>query len=164
MSGENEKVFRTKTGFCHILPDRIVLTRDGVVGDMAKVVVGDNINRILLIYSALSAILFYSAFNSYKNGQTFGLVFFSCAGIFLIFGILRSLNYSTTPVIERNRIRNVKFRRAAGGLTRASFEITFENENGKLKKRLIMLPGSLSDGQDETEKALNMMRDEKLLP
>jgi hypothetical protein len=46
---ESEKIFKTKTGFCHILPDKIVLKRDGVVGNAAKVTVGNNIARILLI-------------------------------------------------------------------------------------------------------------------
>ena len=45
---ESEKTFKTKTGFCHILPDKIILTRDGVVGNVAKVTVGNNITRILL--------------------------------------------------------------------------------------------------------------------
>ena len=39
----------------------------------------------------------------------------------------------------------------------------FEDENRKIKKRLIMLPGSMTDGQNETEKAIELMRSEKLL-
>jgi len=41
--------------------------------------------------------------------------------------------------------------------------VLFEDENGKVKKRLIMLPGSLTDGQNETEKAIKIMTEEKLL-
>ena len=50
----NEKKFRTKTGFCHILPEKIILTRDGIIGNVAKVTVGNGIYRILIIYSAFS--------------------------------------------------------------------------------------------------------------
>ena len=34
----------------------------------------------------------------------------------------------------------------------------FEQNDGKMKRRLIMLPGSLNDGTNETEKALEIMR------
>jgi len=160
---ENEKTFRTKTGFCHILSDRIVLTRDGIVGNVAKVTVGNSILRILIIYGALSIGLLYFAFDSYKNGQTVESIFLGLFGLFLIYGILRSVNNSATPVIERNRITEVKLKKAIVGLTRSRFEVIFEDDNGKLKKRIIMLPGSLTGGENETEKAVRIMNEEKLL-
>ena len=82
---ETEKTFKTKTGFCHILTDRIVLTRDGVIGNVAKVTVGNNITRILLIYGAISIGLFYFAFDSYKSGQTFQPFLFGLIGAYLIY-------------------------------------------------------------------------------
>jgi len=36
---DNEKKFKTKTGFCHILADKLILTRDGIVGNVANVTV-----------------------------------------------------------------------------------------------------------------------------
>jgi hypothetical protein len=48
-------------------------------------------------------------------------------------------------------------------LTRSRFEVKFEDENGKIKKRLIMLPGSLTGGKIETEKAIKLMKEERLL-
>ena len=59
---ENEKVFRTKTGFCHILPDRILLTRDGVKGNVANATVGKSITGVLIIYGGIAAFLLFSAF------------------------------------------------------------------------------------------------------
>ena len=53
---------------------------------------------------------------------------------------------------------NAKF-----GATRSVFEITFEQSSGKLKKRLILLPGSLNNGAQETEKALEIMKTNKLI-
>ena len=50
---KTEKIFKTKTGFCHILSDKIILTRDGIIGNVAKVTVGNTINRVLLIYSSV---------------------------------------------------------------------------------------------------------------
>jgi len=159
----NEKIFKTKTGFCHILPDKIVLTRDGIIGNVAEVTVGNNISRILIIYGAVSIILFYLAFYSYNNGEIFKSVLLVLLAIFLIYGIIASINNSATPIIDRQKIKDVKFKKGVTGLTRPRFEVFFENENGKTKKRLIMLPGSLSDGQNETKEALKIMMDEKLI-
>jgi len=160
---ELENKFKTKTGFCHILPDKIVLTRDGIIGNVAKVAVGNNISRILLIYGGLSLFLIYSAFNSFQKGQTPISVLYGIVGLFLIYGILTSLNNSATPIIERNKIKGIKLKKAVFGITRSRFEVLFEDENGKIKKRLIMLPGSLKDGENETEKATKIMTKEKLL-
>jgi len=159
---ENEKTFRTKTGYCHILPDKIVLTRDGLVGNISNLTVGNSMTRINIIYGCLSLIVLYFAFESYKNGQKVEPILLLLLGLFLIIGILRSINDSTTPIIERKSIKDVTFKKAIVGLT-SRFEVMFEDDNGKLKKRTIILPGSLRGGQDETEKAIRIMYEENLL-
>jgi hypothetical protein len=160
---ETEKTFKTKTGFCHILPDRIVLTRDGIIRNVSKTVIGNGIARILIIYSGLALFMFYNAFTSFQNKQNSSTILFSLLGVFLIYTITKSINNSATPIIERNKIKEAKFINGKTGLTRSRFEIMFEDENGKLKKRLIMLPGSVSDGSNETEKALEIMKSERIL-
>ena len=160
---EIEKIFTTKTGFCHILPDRIILTRDGIIGNFSKITVGKGINRILLIYAGISVFLFYSAYSSYKNDEKFFALLSFMFAIYLIYGIFKSRNNSALPIIERNKIKEVIFINGKSGITRSRFEIKFEDENGKLKSRLIMLPGSLNDGKNETEKALEIMKAEKLI-
>ena len=158
-----EKRFKTKTGFCHILPDRIILTKDGVIGNISKVAVGSNVTRVLLIYGALAVFLFYTAFDGFQHGQKLSSVFFALFGLFLIYGVINSINNSAVSIIKRDKIKNVKLKEAIFGLTRSRCEVLFEDDNQKIKKRLIMLPGSLNDGQNETEKAVQIMRDEKLL-
>jgi len=160
---EKEKTFKTKTGFCHILPDKIVLTRDGIIGNISKVAVGNNISRILLIYGLLTIGLFYFAFDRLKDGQILQPVLLGILGFYLMFGIIKSMNSSATPVIERKKIKEVKLKKAVYGLTRSRFEVKFEQGNGKIKKRLIMLPGSMTGGQNETDKAIEIMTEEKLL-
>ncbi|MCL9806844.1 phosphoribosylaminoimidazolesuccinocarboxamide synthase [Flavobacterium amniphilum] len=160
---ENENTFKTKTGYCHILPDKIILTRNGIIGDISKITVANGINRILIIYSVLSAFLIYNAFTAYQKGDNFSILFFGLLSLFLIYGIVKSKNNSATPIINRNKITEVKFIDSKPGLTRAVFKVMFEDDKGKLKKSLIMLPGSLSDGQNETEKAVQLMKKEGLL-
>ena len=91
------------------------------------------------------------------------MLLFGLIGIYLVYGIISSTNNSATPIIDRSKIKNIKFKAAIVGLTRSRFEVFFETENGKIKKRLIMLPGSLTGGKSETEKALIIMREEKLI-
>lgn len=160
---DNEKTFRTKTGFCHILPDKIVLTRDGIIGNVAKVALGTDNTRILVLYGVLALGLFYLAFNSYRAGLPGQTLLLGFLGIYLVYGIVKSIDHSAAPIIDRNKIKTVVFRKAIYGLTRSGFEVLFEDEHGKIKKRLILLPGSLSDGQHETEKAVKIMSDEKLI-
>jgi hypothetical protein len=158
-----ELTFKTKTGFCHILADKIVLTRDGVVGNVADLTNGKSIYRILAIYGALAIFLFYFAFQRFENQEWFGMVMFGGIGIYLIYNIIKSSNYSATPIIARNKIKNVDFKPAKKFLTRSYFKVDFEQNDGKIKSRLIMLPGSLNDGTNETEKALGIMKNEGLI-
>ena len=158
-----EKTFKTKTGFCHILPDKIVLTRDGIIGNMANVTVGNNIARILLLYGGISLALFYFAYTAYRKGNVAEPFVLGLIGIYLLYGIAKSIHYSATPVIERNKIRTVEFIKAIPGVTRSRFVVHFENEKGKKKKRLILLPGSVTGGPEETTRALQLMTEEKLI-
>ena len=158
-----QNIFRTKTGYCHILADRILLTRDGIAGNIAKLTVGNKISRILIIYGLISIFLFYFAFEYFKEDKFASMVFNIILGLFLLYNIKKSLNYSAASIIARDRIKEVKFMNAKFGATRSAFEIVFEDNNGKLKKRLILLPGSLNNGSAETEKALAIMKSEKLI-
>ena len=158
-----EKQFKTKTGFCHILPDKIILTRDGIIGNMAKVAVGKSITRVLIIYGGISAFLLYSAFDSFQTGQIPMSIFYLIIGLFLMYGIFTSFNNSATPIIERKDITSIKLKKAIFGITRSRFEVLFKDENGKIKKRIIMLPGSLDNGKNETEIAKKIMKEENLL-
>ena len=160
---ENEKIFKTKTGYCHILPDKIVLTRDGVIGNFSEIVVGNIVSRILIIYSAISIFLLYSAYSDFQKEKNISAIFFVIVAIFLIYSILKSINNSATPIIARDKIKEAKFINVIPRVTRSRFEILFEDKNGKIKKRLILLPGSLNDGENETEKAVEIMKSENII-
>lgn len=160
---DNEKIFRTKTGFCHILPDKIVLTRDGIIGNFSNVVVGNTISRILIIYCVISIGIFYFAFDNYRKGLIPQTLLFGLLGIYFVYGIVNSINNSATPIIDRQKIKEIRFKKGIIVLTRSRFEVLFKDDKGKTKKRLIMLPGSLTNGKSETEKAMKIMIDEKLI-
>jgi hypothetical protein len=159
---ENEKVFRTKTGFCHVLDDKIVLTKDIHVDSVAEVP-RNAVAMSLAIYGVLAIGLFYLAFVGFQKGSILSPAMLTLIGLFLVYGILTSTNNSVEPILEREKIKSVKLRKAITGLTRSRFEIMFEDNNGRTKKRLIMLPGSLTGGDAATERAVKIMTEEGLL-
>ena len=157
-----EKKFRTKTGFCHVTEDQIILTRNGIIGSVSKTVVGNNIARMLIIYGVVSVGLFYFAYDSFLNDKMIEAVFFGLLASYLVYGSIGSLHNSAAPIINRNDIQAVRFIKGIPGLTRSRFEIDF-NDQGKPKKRLILLPRSLSGGQEVSQEAIQIMRSENLL-
>lgn len=159
---QKENIFKTKTGYCHILPDKIILTRDGVIGNVSKVFFGNEITRMIIIYSAIAVFVLYFAVKAYQKGEMFSVIFRSSVAAYLIYKIKLSMNFSAASTIERNKIKEVKFIDAKYGATRSRFEVLFEDEKGKLKTRLILLPGSLDGGESETAKALEIMKSENI--
>jgi hypothetical protein len=157
-----EKTFKTKTGFYHVTQDQIILTRDGIAGNAAKVMVGNSISRILIIYGFLSLALVYFTYDSYLKGDIVAAILLGLSALYLVNGIIKSINNSAKPIIDRKDITAVKFVKGSPGLTRSRFEVEFD-EAGKRKKRLILLPGSMTSGQQEAEKAIAIMRHEKSL-
>ena len=134
-----------------------------MIGNVAKVTVGNNISRVLLIYSVLALGIFYLSYDNYQKGQIVLTVLFGLIGSFLIYSVFSSINHSAAPVIERQSIKEIRFTKGISGLTRSRFTVFFQDENGNTKKRLILISGSLSDSQNETEIAVKIMMEEKLI-
>ncbi|MEJ6793216.1 MAG: phosphoribosylaminoimidazolesuccinocarboxamide synthase [Lacinutrix sp.] len=161
MSTKNS--FKTKTGYCHVLQDKIVLYRKGFIGDLAKLKSGEGIYGLLAFRGVLAVFLFYMAFSKINNNHwvLFG-VYFGIA-IFLVYNIITSLNLSAASVIDFSKIIAVEFKPAKKLLTRSYFIVNFKQNNGKTKSRLIMLPGSLNNGNVETKKALEIIKNAELI-
>ncbi|WP_417351752.1 phosphoribosylaminoimidazolesuccinocarboxamide synthase [Flavobacterium alkalisoli] len=157
-----EKKFKTKTGYCHILPDKIVLTRNGIIGELSNAVVGNSIVKPLIMYGLFLAYMVYKIVTLYNIGEQVQSMFHLAVAALLLFLIFKSISNSATPVIYRNTIKSVIFKKATL-LTRAYFIVVFENDKGKTKKRLIMLPGSMTGGDEATGEALIIMNEEGLL-
>ena len=160
---ETGNVFKTKTGYCHILPDKIVLTRDGVIGNLASTVHGNHIYQSVIIYLAAIGFLTYLLINNFtvKNYVIVSLDAVLIA--VLLYYIVQAFGYSVTPVIERSSIRHIVYKKAIPMLTRPCFEIHFTDEKGRTKKRLIFLPGSLTNSESIANEAFTIMRSEHLI-
>ena len=115
-----------------------------------------------MIYGVVSVTLLYLGYQSYLDNDAGVAIFLGALGLYLIYVIVKSRNYSTTPVIERSTIVETRFKKGIAGLTRSRFEIAF-NDRGVRRIRLIMLPGSLMGGQVESGAALEIFREEELM-
>jgi hypothetical protein len=152
-----ENRFRTKTGYCHVLEDRIELSREGIPGRLSQAAFSNNIYKPLIIYSIIAVILMSIAWKHWNHGDAFISVVYASASLTLVVAVIGSINNSATPVIYKADIIRVKFIEGIPGLTRSRFIVYF-NENKKRKKRLITLPGTISNGSEEVPKALTLMK------
>lgn len=156
-----ENTFRTKTGYCHLLPEKIVFTRDGVIGTLAQATSGKNIYQSLILYGITAIGMFYFAFNSYQRGETLWTLIMGFGGLYLINAVIRSRNHSATSTINRTSIVKTEFQKGIPGLTRGRFVVEFKDTSGNLKKRLIMLPGTLAGNEHERDQAIELMEKER---
>ncbi|MGB1243022.1 MAG: hypothetical protein ACPG49_10905 [Chitinophagales bacterium] len=160
---EPSKKFRTKTGYCHILTDKIVLTRSETIGEFSKIAAGNNVYRIVVINAIITTFLAYTAFQNFGSGNiSFGILW-SAFALFFFYNIVNSLQNSAAPVIYRNQIEEITYVPLIRFLRRAYFVVRFKDTQGVSKKRLILLPGSLNKGEEEAEIAVLIMMEEGLL-
>ncbi len=158
-----ENNFKTKTGFCHVLKDRIVLSKNGIVEDVKPITVGKGVYALVFIDIALSLGLFYFAVDSFLVENWMAVGFFVVMGLVVLRASMKILRYSPTPIIYRDSIEKVIFTQGTSFLTRSRIIIKFLDEKGALKTRLIMLPGAMMKGDKETAKAMAIFKEEGLL-
>lgn len=159
---EIENSFRTKTGTCTITENQIILTREGLRGGLAKVMFGVSVDRVLIMYVLIGIILLVSAFMSFVGGSNGMGVFTSVVGVIFLWNAITARNNSASPVIERSTIQSVEAHLPRPPFTRGYFAVQFD-DNGKLKKRLIILPGSMQGGSEEFNRAKDLLMQVGLL-
>ena len=157
-----EYKFRTKTGICVITPDRLELTREGIIGEAAEQIFGKSVARALAIYSLLGIVALAVGIWFIVNSSYFGGGFFCVVGILLFWNVISSWNNSAANIIERSAITSVSVRTPHPPFTRGYFVVHFLHD-GKKRKRLIILPGSMSGGKEEFKRALSVMQQAKLI-
>lgn len=155
-------MFKTKTGFGHILSDKIILSKNGQA-DNLDVPRKRNPKQNLIIYITLTLFALYTGYESFQKGDVVEPLFMIILASLMLFSIFTNLKTSTDPTIDRNAIEKVVFKKASSLLSTAMFEVHFKDEKGKVKRRLIVLPGTKQNGKEETEKALALMKKEGLI-
>lgn len=158
-----DKIFRTKTGYCHITEDKLILSTSDNPERAAQEKARNNIVVTLILYGLVGLAFAYRSYTLFTDQRYFVTALFALAAIVFIINVFVSWERSSTPVIERRSISAVKFKKGIPGLTRPRFDVYFTTPSGKTRKRLILLPGSLSGGKHDSEEALRIMTSEKLI-
>ena len=156
------KKFRTKTGYCHIMSDRIVFTHRGFLGRLGDLVLEGKIGRLLFIFGSLALLIFYFAFRKYQNDESMWAMLFFIIGLYIVYGVIKSATTSVHPIILRKQIVEVIQVEEVKGISPPGFEVIFKNGAGKTRKRIISVPGRFSKYPDELKTAKKLLREEGL--
>jgi hypothetical protein len=97
----------------------------------------------------------------YTKGNRIATLVFGLMGLYLIYGAIKTRNYSGASVIDRKEIKCVSFNSGVPGWTRPSIVFKF-NANGQLKTRVIELPMSYLGGVNDIDLAEQLMSEEKI--
>ena len=138
--------------------ERITLKREGVIGHVAQRIYGNSINRVLFVQAFIGIVALGYGIWSIVGKNYFAGSFFSLIGAFYLRSVILSRNNSAANIIERSSAQLVEAHTQRPPFTRAYFLIHFI-ENGEKRKRMIMLPGSLSGGNEEYKKAIAIMQE-----
>lgn len=155
---DNRETFETSRGYCHVLKDKILFTRNKSPKDLETFAPNYILTTLLIIYGMITVFLLYKAYLNYQTQEWLLVSLFVIGALYLIYELFRSLSYSTTSVIERDAIENVVFRPIKPFVRRSHFRVYFKNANGKTKTRLIILPRSFKLKEKQTKKAMRVMK------
>lgn len=163
---DKDKSFRTKTGYCHVLPEKILFTKNG---DIENVLSNKTENKDPALFKVIFAILFlallYLAYTQYKKEvitlTTFIILIILLPVIAFLFSA--SLKPNTVNCINRDKIKRVKLYKGLGGMTYSKLFIYYEAENGRQLVKDISLQDPILSGKKGMEHVLKILSDENLI-
>jgi len=159
---EAEKSFRTSNGLCIILPDKVILTKDGEASDVSNTTEQETKLAPLIIYSIIALAFFGFALKGFIESNIYPALFLTVFGVASLTRLVMNINKSNSRVIVRDNIVEVEFRRVYTSYSYAYFVIHYKNQSGSIRQRHIQLPGTLITGREEIENAYLIMESEFL--
>ena len=163
---QTQKIFRVKVGYCHILPDKIAFSKDGRPESLDLNEPKQHApTKFMTIYGlvlfSVSTLLIYKYTNN-ELDLTSVITTFLIISVFIYY-LFKVLNYQTRTYFERDRIISVKYKPSLGPLTHGQFNFSIKSENGKILHTSIILRDHNVFGKKETDEAIKIMVDEKLI-
>lgn len=149
--------FRLMVGVCHLYPDHILVARSGSPAEVNLRAEERRIGWFRLLYAALTCYLWYVAAAYAGRSPAFSWLV-GAWGLFFAWNVFRSVGISSSARIERAYILSVTFVQGIRYLTRPRFVIRFVDRKGRLRHRLLNLPGSLNGRDEAMRQALEAMR------
>lgn len=149
-----EASFRTKYGFCHIFPDRIVLTEGGGTGTSQQLEKELTPTRKTVYFIAYTVLCASVSWFFIDEGKWIGAVVMGLIWLYFSYIFLRNFHVSTPPVIPRKQIRSVSYQKASRLLGNPFFVIDYTDEKGNAAKRYIAMKSIADGGGEEIETAI----------
>jgi hypothetical protein len=152
-----EKTFKIRFGYCHIFDDKIVLTKKSEIKDLIadyEKSISDFFKTLMVflifipLFTALSVILYYEG----KLGISLNAGAFAL--FFLVFSFYTILFTSGSPVIKRNTIIKIKFKKRLWLFN--TIQIKYKSF-GRIKTRSFVVEN------DQVNTALNLLKEEELI-
>ncbi len=160
---EQELKFRTKTGYCHILPDKIAFSRSGKLDKNGEPKKGIHISFMTVVFFVIAALCVLIFFLMFQSATVVPKVLVGLLIFFMVGGTLTIMSNTTVPSIDRSKILSLEYIEGQQGLTSSRFHVKIDIGKHKPEERLIILPGYLTGGDEEAEKAQQLFKDQGLL-
>lgn len=154
---KSKNFFRFRDGYCHILNDKILLTRTEAPDENQLA------QKKTVPYSQVATYAFFSIifslyfFDQYQFGNRFlAFIFLIFASLFSI-GSVNLLTLKLTPLIERSKIVKVRYVKKIPVIALASIQIEFKDKNNKKQNTWLYLD------DEHVQEALEVLQQFKLL-
>jgi len=159
----NVRTFSTHTGYCHVLPDRLVLSKEPVYGESIAQLVPWEGRPLFFPAAALGLLLLVFSWLSFREGKTVIAALAVIFGFLLFRYVMRLTMKQREVVIPRDAIISLTFKNGQPPLTKAFFILRYSNGRGGHRNKVIPLPAFSSRWQDVRDQALEILEEEGLL-
>jgi hypothetical protein len=152
------KVFKFKEGYCHILRNHIAFLKlESVPEDIILPTRPDPVPRIYFAAGFFGLVLLGLGIYGYFKDFIFESSFIVTCGTALFLYSYRKMILSRIPVIERDRIVDVRFRHGVPGQTASRFIIFFKDDKNRLQERVVVLTNRPDYGDEKAREAIAIM-------
>ena len=156
-AGVEAATFRTKTGECHVTPDRLSLLRTGPRGKLADTVQGRSRARTVGLYAVFVVCMAVLATSAWRADRPVAALMWFGYAAWVVVALARSRDFSVATEIPRPATTRIDVVRGWKGLTRDRLVVHF-TDDGRPARRFILLSGVLQGGS-ELDRAVTALRD-----
>lgn len=162
----NPNTFRLQRGlFCQLLPDKIVISRteNGIPSQIEPLQGANPLIMAIPLYLIMLGAFTALSVSDEKGMEPSEIIPMLVFAAFIVYRVVTNMNTSLRNVIDRATVERVVFKEGTRFLTLSRFEVYFRHENGKLKKRVLALPGEWAPDRSQNEKAVRIFIEAGLL-
>ena len=157
------KSFATQTGYCHILPDRVVLNQEPVYGEAIAPLKPWRGRPLYFPAVALTFALFVFGYLAFRGENQLAAMIAVVVGFLCARYVFRLTFRPQEFVIARDGIFEWKYMAGQPPITKAFFIVKYRSKRGSKRNKVVVLPSFTSRWQDVRDHAMEILREENLL-